>query len=140
MKQLLMRLERHGIGTRAITEDDCFRIAEAEGIEIVWSDKKYSFYFHVLGHHCIVLPKRKRGLRLLFDFLHELGHHFVHAGDEIAASFAIGHSKDEFEADAIALIAMIPKGKILEMAEMDGTRFGDKLWRDRVRLYFLYGV
>lgn len=59
----------------------------------------------------------------------------------MAASFAIGHSKDELEADAIALLALIPKHKILEVAEEYGqTRATNKIWQDRCRLYFLYGI
>lgn len=142
MKLLLAYLsEKYGIGKHPITEQDCYRIAETEGIEIIWSEKKYSFYFHALGEHCIVLPKRKRGLHLLYDFLHELGHYFAHAGEDVAASFAIGHTKDEFEADVIALVALIPKHQIQRFASEYGqTRFGDKLWRERCRLYFLYGI
>lgn len=141
MQYLPTRLEQYGLGSRTFTETDCHTIADDEGIEIIWSDKKFSFYFSVLGHHCIVLPKRKRGLSLLYAFLHELGHHFLHAGDEITASFLDGHSKDELEADAIALIAMIPKHKIMEVAEEYGhTRRTNRIWQDRCRLFFLYGI
>lgn len=141
MQHFPKSLERYGIGSRTFTEDDCHQIAEQENIEIIWSDKKFSFYFSVLGHHFIVLPKRKKGIPLLFAFLHELAHHFFHAGDEVSASFLDGHSKDELEADAIALIAMIPKHKIMDVAEEYGqSRATNKIWQDRCRLFFLYGI
>lgn len=141
MQHFPKSLERYGIGSRIITEKDCFAIAEQEGIEVEWSDKKYSFYFSVLGYSCIVLPKRKKGHQLLFAFLHELAHHFLHAGDEVSASFLDGHAKDELEADAIALIAMIPRHKLRDAAEEFGhTRASNKIWQDRCRLFFLYGI
>lgn len=81
MQYLPTRLEKYGIGSRTFTEEDCHAIAEQEGIEVIWSDRKFSFYLRALGRSLIVLPKRKKGLPLLFDFLHELGHHWLHAGD-----------------------------------------------------------
>lgn len=141
MQHFPTRLERYGIGSRTITEDDCHQIAEAEGVEIIWSDKKFSFYFAVLGHSFIVLPKRKKGVPLVFAFLHELAHHFFHAGEETSAAFLDGHARDELEADAIALIGLIPKHKILEVAEeYSHTRRTNRIWQDRCRLFFLYGI
>jgi Zn-dependent peptidase ImmA (M78 family) len=143
MKYILNRLERYGIGLRPMTEDDFFKICEAENIEVVWSDKKFSFYLAdpELDIYCITLPKRRRGLRLLFDMFHELGHHFTHVGNDPVAAFSgLTDDKDELEADAISLVAMIPKDQIVKMARMDNTRFGDKLWKERCRLYFLYRI
>ncbi|MBC7901507.1 MAG: ImmA/IrrE family metallo-endopeptidase [Saprospiraceae bacterium] len=106
-----------------------------------WSQKKYSFYFSALGHSCIVLPKRKKGLRLLFAMFHELGHHFARVGDEPAAAFeGMCNGKAEPEADAIALVAMMPIDMLKEMAFFDGSRYGGKLYNERLRLFFLYGI
>lgn len=141
MNTLPTLLTNYGFGERQLNEEDFYAICEQEGIEVIWSQKKYSFYFHVLDKHCIVLPKRKRGLPLLFAMYHELGHYLLHIGDDMAASFLNGKGKDELEADAVALIALIPKHRISEMAAEFGlTRYGDKLWRERCKLYFLYDV
>jgi Zn-dependent peptidase ImmA (M78 family) len=140
MKNLLNRLELHGIGTRALNENDFYTICDAEGIEVLHSPEKFSFYFTMLDHHFIVLPKRRRGLRLLFAMFHELGHYFMHVGDHPAAAFLNGHTKDEVEADAIALICLIPKAKIKEMAWLDGSRYGSYLYNERIRLFFLYDI
>lgn len=140
MKHLLNRLEFHGIGTRALTEDDFYKICDAEGIEVLQSPEKFSFYFTMLDEHFIVLPKRRHGLRLLFAMFHELGHYFMHVGDEPAAAFLNGHTRDEIEADAIALIAIVPKSKIKQMAWLDGSRYGSHLYNERLRLFFLYDI
>lgn len=125
-----------------MTEADFFEICEIEGIEIIWSADKFAFYFTMLGEHFIVLPKRKRGLRLLFAMFHELGHYFAHSGDEPETAF-LGdpHSRNELEADAVALIALVPYSEIDNAAkELGETRYGDRLWRERKRIAFLYGI
>ena len=141
MKNLLKNLEPHGIGIRPLTEEDFWSICEKENIEVIWSPEKFSFYFSVLGRKFITLPKRKRGLRLLYAMFHELGHALASPGLEVDAAFlSAAHTKDEAEADAIALVAMIPKHKIKEMAFLDNSRFGGKLWNERLRLWFIYDI
>jgi Zn-dependent peptidase ImmA (M78 family) len=142
MKHLLKGLERYGIGHRALSENDFHRICENEGIEIIWSREKFSFYFTLMGHHFIVLPKRRRGLRLLFAMFHELGHYFMHVGnDPEAAWLDMGHhTRDEAEADAIALIALMPVKDLWKNAFFDDSRYGGHLYNERLRLYFLYGI
>jgi hypothetical protein len=73
MKLLLKKLEHYGLGKRPLTEDDFYNICTIEDIEIIWSDEKFAFYFALEGRHFIVLPKRKKGIRLLFAMFHELG-------------------------------------------------------------------
>lgn len=141
MKILLEKLAGLGLNRRQLTESDFFAICEAEGIEVVWSEKKFSFYFSALGEHCIVLPKRLRGLRLQFAMWHEFGHYAAHSGSEPVALFeGLTHSKDEAEADAIALVALMPIEKLRELAWLDGSRFGSRLYNERLRLYFLFGI
>ena len=141
MKLLLRGVEAYGIGKQAQTEEDFHRIAEAEGIEVIWSKEKFSFYFTMLGHHFIVLPKRRHGLKLLFAMFHEFGHYFAHVGDDPQVAFlSDAHTKDEAEADAVALVALMPKHEIMSNAFFDGSRFGGQLYNERVRLHFLYGI
>ncbi len=143
MKLLLNALKQHGIGVRAQTEDDFWRICESEQIKVEWTAENCSFYLAIpeLSIRIICLPKRRKGLRLLFAMFHELGHHFAHTGKEPIAAFEGNcDSKDEFEADAVAMISIIPRNQIEELAAMDGTRFGDRIWRERCQLWFLYGV
>jgi Zn-dependent peptidase ImmA (M78 family) len=140
MKHVLNRLERYGIGSRILTDEDFYRICEEEGIEVIQSAEKFSFYFTMLGEHFIVLPKRRRGLRLLHAMFHELGHYFMHVGNAPEVAWLDGHSRDEAEADAIALIAMMPRTKLKELAWLDGSRYGSHLWNERLRLFFLYDI
>lgn len=146
MKELLQRLERFGIGIRSISEEDVDWILEELDIGFISSDHKFTFTFTLFGEQFIVIPKRMRGLKRHFRVLHELAHilakHVQH--EPHAAFYGIGsqwHDKNEFEADAIALVALIPKHKLAELAEEFGqSRYGDKLWRERCRLSFLYGI
>jgi Zn-dependent peptidase ImmA (M78 family) len=141
MKLLLKNLEKYGLGDRPLTEDDFFNICSIEGIEIIWSDGKHAFYFSLQGKHFIVLPKRRRGLKMLFAMYHELGHYAAHIGDEPDVAFLdLTHTKQELEADAVALVALIPKHMLKELAFLDGSRYGSHLYNERVRLYFLYGI
>src|SRR3954451_9622736 len=105
MKLLLNRLEkRYGLGSRPMLEEDFYLICENEGIEVLQSPEKFSFYFTMLDEHFIVLPKRRKGLKLLYAMFHELGHFAMHVGTEPEAAFLSGHGKYEAEADATALI------------------------------------
>lgn len=141
MKIILDKLRPLGFNERPLTEADFYRICEQERIEIIWSEQKFSFYFSALGASCIVLPKRLRGLRLLFAAFHELGHHFTHLGCEPAVMWlGMSHDKDEFEADALALVALMPKHSLKDQAFLDGSRYGARLYNERLRLWFLYGV
>jgi hypothetical protein len=140
MQKLLQKLEQYGFGRRPLTEFDFYDICRLEDIEIIWSDEKFAFYFTLCGEHFIVLPKRKRGLRMLFAMFHELGHYAMHVGDRPDAAFLAGHGKHEAEADAVALIALMPKGQLRELAWLDGSRYGSHLYNERLRLFFLYNI
>jgi len=144
MKYLLTGLRKYGVGRRALREEDFWQICADADIEVVWSRKKYPFFFTVPEDdiRCIVLPERFSGPRLLLAMFHELAHFWKDGGDEPCIAFQglIDH-KCEAEADAIALVALFPDPKAM-MTELD---FADspcyrKLWKERQRLYFLYGI
>lgn len=142
MQHLLRGLERHGIGHRAMTEDDFWNICHDEGIEVVLSRRRYAFYFTVpeTDVKAIVLPERRTGPRLLFSMFHELAHHFLHGGDEPCIAFqGLSDSKCEAEADAVALIALMPRQILPELEWCDIEAIGFEHWKARERLA-LYGV
>ncbi|MET0752587.1 MAG: ImmA/IrrE family metallo-endopeptidase, partial [Pyrinomonadaceae bacterium] len=98
-------------------------------------DVSTSFYMSVLGEPTIVLNKRLKGLKRIFAMFHELSHHFLHGGKDAANAFYFGlvESKAEVEADALALIALIP---LLSLGSFDfldehPNRYAKKLWRER---------
>jgi Zn-dependent peptidase ImmA (M78 family) len=141
---LLSKVKKYGINERPQTEKDFHEICEAEGIEVIWSNDKFSWYMTVEHEPFIVLPKRKRGIKLLFDMFHELAHHFAHYGDAPNQVFFHGltDDKNEFEADMMALIALIPLKALdsFDFLEDNPSRFAKKLYKERQRLYFLYGI
>lgn len=126
-----------------MTEDDFWRICADEDIEVCWSRRKYAFYFTVPDDdlRIIVLPERFTGVRLLFAMFHELAHHLLHGGDQPSMAL-MGRSdpKWEFEADAVALIALMPDIEVRDPPPFEESRYTQKLWRDRHRLKFLYLV
>lgn len=141
MKRLLKSLEQYGIGVRVLSEEDFWRICEIENIEVIWSPEKFSFYFSILGRRFITLPKRRKGLRLLYAQFHELGHALMSSAQDVDAAFLSEvHTRDESEADAIALVALMPKHALEELAFLDGSRLGGKLYNERLRLLFIYDV
>ncbi len=146
MKELLLKLRSYGIGVRALTEEDFYRICAELSIEIIHSPHKFAFTFSMMGQRFIVLPRRRRGIRWLFRAFHELGHVMAgHAEHSPHVAFygleTQFHDKNEVEADTIALVALMPKDRIYEMAaEIGETRFGNWLWRERVRLMVLNNV
>lgn len=144
MKNLSTLFAHYGIGLRSLTEDDFWRICEIEQITVIESEQGV-FSFVLLGRKFIALPKSRKGLKRLFSLLHELGHLLLMNGKEPAFAFQglkhCDNDRAEAEADAIALIALMPRHLIEQMQdEMCITRYGAKLWRERRRLYFLYGV
>jgi Zn-dependent peptidase ImmA (M78 family) len=143
MKLLLDGLKKHGIGRRAMGEEDFWKICTEDDIEVFWSRRRFPMYFTVPADdlRAIILPKRLNGSRLLFVMFHELAHHWLHGGDEPCVAFLGGSDvKCEAEADAIALIALMPGPELHVEITGDDRRFMQKLWHDRQRLSFLYGV
>lgn len=141
--KIIESLSQRGIGVHPINERDFYQICEAEGIEIIWSEERFSFYFSTDFGKFITLPKRLTGLKLLFAGLHELGHHFLSAGKPYAVEWHNMHDgRDEAECDAVALIALMPIGYLHRTDFLDTypQTYAKKLYDERLRLYFLYGV
>ena len=111
MRHMATGLQRYGIGSRTFNENDFWRICADEDVEVFWSKKRFPMYFTVPADdlRVIVLPDRLIGIRLLFVMFHELAHHWLHGGDEPCIAFLGGSDrKCEAEADAIALLALMP--------------------------------
>jgi Zn-dependent peptidase ImmA (M78 family) len=145
MKHLLRRAQSFGIGLRPQGERDFFRICDAEGIEIIWSDNVFSFYFTSYGKPFIVLPKKLKGLELLFKMFHELGHVMCHAEAEVSVMWSdmpTHNDREEAEADAFALVAIIPKPFVgrTDFLETYSRTFARKVYNERLRLAFLYDL
>lgn len=144
MKLSLKKLEKYGFNKRELTETDFYAICEREKITVLETDASASFYMSVSGKSFIVLKKNLRGLKRTFTMFHELAHHFLHGGRGVNQAFYFGllDTKQEFEADAIALLALVPLSCLnsFDFLETHPNRYAKKLYRERQRLYFLYGI
>lgn len=144
MKLSLKKLSRFGFNQRVLTERDFYDICEKENIIVVEREVYTSFYFTTDEYHFIVIKKSLKGMRKTFSMFHELSHHFLHGGRDTTNAFYFGmlETKAEFEADALALIALIPLPSLKNFAflEEHPNRYARKLYRDRIKLNFLYGV
>ena len=142
MRRLIQKASKYEINIKPKDENDFYFICASEKIEIIWSDGKFSWFMTVDGQPFIVLPKKKRGLKLLFDMFHELGHYFGHCGDEPNQVFFSGlsHDKREMEADAFATVCLIPEDKIdsFELLEDHPIKFARQIYEDRKKVEFLY--
>lgn len=141
MNLILEKAALYGFNSRALTERDFYSICERERIGVEWVNEEVSWYMTLNYRPYIVLPKCIYGLPLLFKQFHELGHHIAHHGLEPDVAFFHGDedTKAELEADALALIALIPL-KDLRSPRLDDSRYARQIVNERRRLYFLYGV
>jgi hypothetical protein len=133
MKMLFAKLRERGVGVRRHTMEDFHSFCEAEGIRILRSEFRFSFYFSVGRHPFIVLPRHLTGARLLFEALHEGAHHSLSAGETALYG---GDSKDEAQADAVALISMMPDAT----EPWDDSQCSQRLLRRRQEFKALYDI
>lgn len=130
MKMLLTRARLLGVGIRPITLEDFYEYCNRDGIRVIWSDEKFPFYFSIRGVPFITLPKKLTGPKLLFAALHEFAHHKLTPGT--TALFGGELTRDEFEADVWALVAMMPSCELL-----DDSDDAYDLWRQRMTVEML---
>ncbi len=144
MKFSLEKLSVYGFNKRFLTEHDFYRICESENITVLEMDVSTSFYMSVSGEAFIILKKKLKGLRRAFAMFHELSHHFLHGAKNATNAFYLGllQNKAEFEADTLATIALVPRFALApyDFLEEHPNRYARKLFRNRQKLEFLYGV
>lgn len=140
----LTLLEKHGFNQRSMTESDFYSICEIKNINVFEHDCPTSFYFSIENRHFIVIKKSLKGLQKTFSMFHELAHYFLHGGKDFSVAYFYGlsRSKNELEADAFALLALLPKNSLndFDFLENHPNRYARKLFNDRKNLYFTYGV
>jgi Zn-dependent peptidase ImmA (M78 family) len=143
MNTHIQELSRFGLNSRPLGEKDFYAVCADQGIAVVEADT--SFYLVADGiQPVIAIDRRLRGLKRLFAMFHELGHHFAHTGDDapVALFHGLVSTREEAEADAIALMALIPLAALgsHDFLEENPTKYAKKLYDEREKLYFLYGV
>ncbi|HUF04354.1 MAG TPA: ImmA/IrrE family metallo-endopeptidase [Aridibacter sp.] len=136
------RASEFGLGERRLTTGDFYDICEAEGVEVISHPGEASWYMEVKSRPFIVLSDSRKGIEKEFVMFHELGHYFLHAGNaDRPMRDSLGPSKKEFEANAFALLALLPLADIEAIAEEDiEDGYHTAALRERLRLLESCGV
>lgn len=116
-----------GWNERPLNEADFYLLCRRYKITVQELPLRVSgFYYSVMRRHFIAIDSKLPPRKKLFVMFHELAHYLMHAPNhnETASYHGIGgQTRKEREADAFALIALIPKYWL-------ETRSPDELIRD----------
>jgi len=132
---------------KPLTEGDFFRLCRRYRITVQEMPLRVGgFYYCMLGRHYIAVNSSLRSTPKLFVMFHEFAHYLIHAPDAgVTASFhGVGRkTRKEFEADAFATCALIPRQMIesrsvQELVEEDGLP--EELISARVELFRTLGI
>ncbi len=144
------------LNSRPMTYEDFEKAARRERVRVTLCN----YSPEINGYYCvqrkgsrriphIVINSRLDDLRRTFTGFHELAHHFLHVPVSAQHWYycrrtaKVTDRKQECEANAVALMAIIPKKLMLELYE-DGIDHVDpdlaELCRQRWEVYQQYGV
>ena len=102
-----------GWNERPLTEADFHRLCRRFRITAEELPLRVSgFYYCVAGRHFIAIDSKLPPRKKLFVMFHELAHYLMHVPDQNATANYHGvgrQTRKEREADAFALVALIPK-------------------------------
>lgn len=148
MHFIVQKFKKLKLNRRVFTQDDVYRICEELTVQIEEAEiEQEGFYLKVQGNATIYVNNNLRGLRWLYVALHELAHHLLHASNyQNAAFFCLARqdSKQHHEADAFALLAMLPEPFLRRLLAGDLLNeledYPKELVIKRLRLLDLYGV
>ena len=145
---LVRKFKKIKLNRHVFSESDVRRLCEESGLEIKESDiEQKAFYVKFQGKATLYVNRDLRGIRWLYVVLHELAHHLLHAvNQQNAAYFFIEgqDSKQHHEAEAFALMAMLPEPFLRRLLAGDlYDEMGDypkEIVEKRLKLLDLYGV
>ncbi len=132
---------------RPLSEEDFFRLCRRHKVTVQEMPLRVSgFYYCMLGRHYIAINSRLRHPRKLFVMFHEFAHYLFHAPDSGATANFHGVGKKtrkEFEADAFAACALIPRPmaesrSAQDLIEVEGLP--EDLVRERFELFELLSI
>ena len=102
-----------GWNERPLNEADFHRLCRRFKITVDEYPMRVSgFYYCLLGGHYIAIDSKLPPRQKLFVMFHEFAHFLMHAPDQNATASYHGvgrQTRKEREADAVALVALIPK-------------------------------
>jgi Zn-dependent peptidase ImmA (M78 family) len=141
--------KRFGWNERAFTEEHALRICRRLKIKVIeypLSGARGS-YMKVGGRALITVDSRLRGVPRLYVLLHELAHHLLHVPPDVTVAYFFRlrpHTKQEFEAEAFAAVALLPEPLLRRMLKGDEdfeeAGFTKDIVELRLKVLSLYGV
>ncbi|MBK6725533.1 MAG: ImmA/IrrE family metallo-endopeptidase [Acidobacteria bacterium] len=139
MQFLSDKVARLNIGwnERPLTEVDFYRICKRFKITVEEMPLRVSgFYYRVLGRDFIAIDSRLTGNERLMVLFHELAHFLFHTPEtgESANFHRIGRkTRQEKEADAFALCALMPTNSLATLEQSD--QLSSEIIRERLKLF-----
>ncbi len=139
MQFLSDKVARLNIGwnERPLTEVDFYRICKRFKITVEEMPLRVSgFYYRVLGRDFIAIDSRLTGNERLMVLFHELAHFLFHTPEtgESANFHRIGRkTRQEKEADAFALCALMPTNSLATLERSD--QLSSEIIRERLKLF-----
>jgi len=120
---------------QALTEKDIWTICEKENIRVVETRLFVDGFYYCDGRRShIYLNSALRGIFWLENAFHEIAHHFLHTPPRC--------QRQETEARAIALIAILPRGQ-LEKAVTEADEFSEyaeRILHERLQILAEHGI
>ena len=132
---------------KPLTEEDFYRLCKRYKVTAEEMPLRVGgFYYCMLGRHYIAINSRLRHPKKLFVMFHEFAHYLIHAPDSGATANFHGVGKPtrkEFEADAFASCALIPRSmveklSVQELIEIEGLP--DELVGKRIELFRVHSI
>ena len=130
---------------RPLTERDFIKGCQSLGITIGWANMPVlrGFHTNINGQITIFLDRKLKGPELLFVAFHELAHAVLHESrDPVSVNFFNQSESDqEEEADAVALLALIPTKHARHLRPEDAEHpFWGMVSEKRVSLFRRIGL
>jgi Zn-dependent peptidase ImmA (M78 family) len=145
MKFALAKLQRcvRDLNKRPLTADDFYRICRREQVKVHEIPLLVpGFYMVVRGKPHLYINSSLRGIAWLLAAFHELGHHLLHAPPNSTVAYFYKlkpNTKEENEAEAFALIALIPESLMFQLIASEEYAedygFSAELLKERCNLY-----
>jgi Zn-dependent peptidase ImmA (M78 family) len=148
MRFLIRKFSRLRLNRHVFSVADVWMLCDEYEVDIKEGDyEQEAFYMKIHGKATIYVRRDVRGIRWLYVVLHELAHHILHATRyDNAAFFFLDRqdSKQHHEAEAFALMAMLPEKFLRRLLAGDLLdELGDypkEIIMKRLRLLEAYGA
>lgn len=138
---------RVGWGKRPLTDEDFQRLCKRFRVKVTEMPlNSGGFYYRVKGRDHIAIDSRLSGIAKLKVQFHELAHFLLHAPESGATAnfLSVGQkTRVEYEADAFALCALIPRQWLEHRAveEILGSEdIPQEMLTERLGVFLTYGI